>query len=252
MLKILHLYPELLNLYSDRGNILTLEKRCSWRNIDLRVAKIGLNDPLNLEGADLLLIGDGAKREQGIATKALGKYRDELARAIENGLVVLAIGSSFQMLGKYFPAVDGTKTRGLSIFDFYTVEGDKRLTGDAAIELSLDGESNTSNSNIIVGFENHIGRTHLGKNSPLGRVLAGYGNNGLDNLEGMSYKNTFCTYLHGPLLPKNPELADSLILLALQRKGVNIDKLPPLNDDIEHRAKNAIINKLNSQSRTKK
>ncbi len=250
MLQVLHLYPELLNLYSDRGNILALRRRCSWRNIDLKVTEIGTDAPLSLKRADILFIGDSGRREQGIATAALGKYRDGLAKAIENGLVVLAIGSGFQMLGKYFPAVDGTKTQGLSIFDFYTVEGDKRLTGDVAVELNLNGMNNTSNSNIIVGFENHLGRTHLEGNSPLGRVLVGYGNNGFDNLEGMRYKNTFCTYLHGPLLPKNPELTDSLILLALQRKGVNIDKLPPLNDDIERRAKKLVLDRLNIPPRT--
>jgi CobQ-like glutamine amidotransferase family enzyme len=238
MLTICHLYPELLNLYGDRGNIITLVRRCAWRDLPVRVMDVNLGDPIDLSNTDILFLGGGSDREQTIITEDLkGRARD-LAIAIDQGLVVLAICGGYQLLGKFYRTLDGREIPGLGLIDFYTVAGTRRLVGNIAIEVQLGNRKFKA-----VGFENHSGQTFIGRLPTLGRVIRGFGNNGSDGGEGLQYKNVIGTYLHGPLLPKNPGLADHLIGLARRRQGMK-DELMPLDETIELRAHRAMLDRL--------
>ncbi|ADY56969.1 CobB/CobQ domain protein glutamine amidotransferase [Syntrophobotulus glycolicus DSM 8271] len=238
-LHIYHLYPDLLDLYGDRGNILALTARSKWRGVETEVHKISLGDPLRIEKADILFMGGGSDREQNILVEDLGKRREEIKEAVEDGLVVLAICGGYQMLGQYYQTGEDIRIPGLSILDLYTVAGQKRLIGNVIAESDLPSSLKT-----IVGFENHSGKTYLGSEvQPLARILRGYGNNGEDGTEGVRYKNVFGTYLHGPLLPKNPHLADLLLRLALERKGVD-SELRQLDDSWEIAAHQAVVNRF--------
>lgn len=236
-LNICHLYPDLLNSYGDLGNILTLKYRTEKRDIKVNIANISIGDDFDPEKYDIVFFGGGQDYEQAIVSKdlintkklAIGQYIDE-------GKVLLAICGGYQLLGKYYTTDKGEKLPGAEILDIYTESGDTRFIGNSVIY-------NEELDETYVGFENHSGRTFIGNMKPLGKVMSGYGNNGQDGSEGCIYKNTYCTYFHGSLLPKNPELADRLISTALEMKyGENI-KLEPLNDDIELKAKNFIINR---------
>lgn len=238
MLTVCHLYPNLLNLYGDRGNIIAFVRRCYWRGIPVRVREVNLGETLDFKGTDFLFLGGGSDREQGILTADLRRHASDLAAAIEEGLVVLAICGGYQLLGLYYQPLVGPEIPGLGILDFYTRAGTRRLIGNIAIETDLNGEKVR-----VCGFENHSGQTFLGNIKPLGRVLKGYGNNSRDGFEGARYKNVFCSYLHGPLLPKNPVLTDHLIHLALERKGMDC-LLSPLDDRIEHLANKVMLSRL--------
>lgn len=238
MLTVCHLYPDLLNLYGDRGNVIAFVRRCQWRGIPVRVQEVNLGQPVDFGAVDFLLLGGGSDREQGLITADLQQRAPDLAAAIEEGLVVLAICGGYQLLGRYYRTLEGAEIPGLGILDLYTEAGTKRLIGNIAVEIELDGRKIQA-----CGFENHSGRTFLGKVEPLGRVLKGYGNNGQDGLEGARYKNLFCTYLHGPLLPKNPALTDHLLQLALQRRGMQ-DSLSPLDDAFETQANRVMLRRL--------
>ncbi len=229
MLVVGHLYPELLNLYGDRGNLIAFVRRCAWRGIPVTVRELVLGAPVDFGALDFLFIGGGSDREQGILIEDLHRHRDSLCEAIEGGLVVLAICGGYQVLGHYYQTPDRV-IPGLGLLDFYTQAGPKRLIGNCAVEIELDGRPVS-----VAGFENHSGQTFLGRVQPLGRVLAGFGNNGVDGTEGARYKNVFCSYLHGPLLPKNPCLTDHLISLALKRAGMEMP-LVALDDHLEERA----------------
>lgn len=238
MITIGHLYPELLNLYGDRGNTITLARRCAWRGLPVRVREIAMGDAVDFSGIDILFLGGGSDREQGIITADLERRKPDLGRAIEDGLVTLAICGGYQLLGKFYRTLDGREIPGLGLIDFHTVAGTRRLVGNIAVEIRL-GEKTVR----AAGFENHSGRTFIAGLTPLGRVLKGCGNNGSDGGEGLIYRNVFGTYLHGPLLPKNPELADHLIGLALKRRGEN-GALKPLDDSFELRARETILKRL--------
>jgi CobQ-like glutamine amidotransferase family enzyme len=238
MLQVCHLYPDLLNLYGDRGNIISFVQRCRWRDIPVSVRAINLGEPVHFKDYDFVFLGGGSDREQNLIAADLIKRRDEFAAAIEDGLVVLAICGGYQLLGKYYLTLEDESIPGLDILDFYTRAGGKRLVGNVAVEVNLGGKKLR-----IAGFENHSGQTYLGSIHPLGRVLAGQGNNGVDGLEGACYKNVFCSYLHGPLLPKNARLTDHLITLALDRRGM-VHKLRPLDDRFENRACRAMLDNL--------
>ncbi|HIE13224.1 MAG TPA: glutamine amidotransferase [Desulfotomaculum sp.] len=238
MLTVCHLYPTLLNLYGDRGNIIAFVRRCRWRGIPVRVREVNLGETVEFKGIDFLFLGGGSDREQGILTGDLRRHASALAAAIEEGLVILAICGGYQLLGLYYQPLVGPEIPGLGILDLYTRAGTKRLIGNVVIETKLDGEKVR-----VCGFENHSGQTFLGNIKPLGRVLKGYGNNGRDGFEGARYKNVFCSYLHGPLLPKNPALTDHLIRLALARRGMDCP-LSPLDDSIEHLANKVMLNRL--------
>ncbi|MEW5762378.1 MAG: glutamine amidotransferase [Bacillota bacterium] len=238
MLTVCHLYPDLLNLYGDRGNITAFVRRCEWRGIPVEVREIGLGQPVDFEAVDFVFLGGGSDREQTLMAEDLARRREELWAAIEGDLVVLAICGGYQLLGRYYRTLQGETIPGLGLLDFHTRAGEKRLIGDIAVEVELDGRKVR-----LVGFENHGGQTFLGQVSPLGRVLAGYGNNGVDGTEGARYRNVFCSYLHGPLLPKNTVFTDYLISRALARRGQE-SFLRPLDDTFEERAREVILRRL--------
>lgn len=238
MISVCHLYPDLLNLYGDRGNIIAFRQRCRWRDIPVAVREVNLGDEINFSEYDFVFLGGGSDREQNLIAADLAKRRDEFKEAVENGLVVLAICGGYQLLGNYYLTREGENIPGLGILDFYTRAGDRRLVGNAAVEVDIAGRPVK-----VVGFENHSGQTFLGKIRPLGKVLYGNGNNGKDGLEGARYKNVFCSYLHGPLLPKNARLTDYLISLALKRRGME-QELKPLDDSFEDRACEVMLGRL--------
>ncbi|AFK85583.1 MULTISPECIES: type 1 glutamine amidotransferase [Thermoanaerobacterium] len=235
-----HMYPELLNLYGDRGNIITLKRRCEWRGIEAEIKAITVDTNTNFKDIDILFLGGGSDREQKIVSDDLTlKRAKNLKSAIEDGLTLLSICGGYQLLGMYYLSSDGSKLPGIGALEIYTVAGNKRMIDNIIIESSIDGKAFK-----MVGFENHSGKTFLQKNvKPLGKVIYGNGNNGEDGMEGAIYKNTFGTYLHGPVLPKNPEFTDILIKKALERKYGNCN-LTPLDDSFEHLTQDAIINRF--------
>ncbi|GAC1361259.1 MAG: glutamine amidotransferase [Ktedonobacteraceae bacterium] len=208
-----HLYPDQLNLYGDRGNILTLRRRCQLRGIALRVIGLGVGDALAPDEYDMLFIGGGQDKEQAPVAQDLHEMKGiGLWAAIEDDMPVLAVCGGFQLLAHYYRPAEGATMRGLGVFDAWTEhKGNQsaRCIGNIAIQWQ---------DQTLVGFENHGGRTYLGTAAPLGKVLKGYGNNAEDHTEGAVYRNAYGTYLHGSLLPKNPHFADFLIESALQRK----------------------------------
>lgn len=212
-----HLYPDQLNLYGDRGNILVLRQRCQLRGIRLRVVELGVGDALAPDEYDLLFIGGGQDKEQAPVAQDLYDIKGiGLWAAIEDDMPVLAVCGGFQLLAQYYRPAHGPDMRGLGVFDAWTIhKGPQvpRCVGDVAIRW---------NGGTLVGFENHGGRTYLGTAKPLGKVLKGSGNNAEDGTEGAIYRQAYGTYMHGSLLPKNPHFADYLLQLALQRKyGTN-------------------------------
>ena len=227
---ILHLFPDLLNLYGDRGNIICMRKRLEWRGIDVSVNECKLADSLRIEDADIIFLGGGSDREQRIVAGRLLEHRNDLLSYVNDGGVLVAICGGFQLIGYYYQ-VGEERIEGLSLVDAYTISGEKRLVGNVVLEACFSDSPQT-----IVGFENHGGRTYIGDHMPLGRVVSGYGNNGEDQSEGIIHNNIVGTYLHGPLFPKNPMLADYVLLMALRRKYGTDAKLANLNDLAENRA----------------
>lgn len=232
-LRLLALYPEQMNIYADRGNILLLRRRCEWRGIGFSYAAAGPGDGIDPGAHDLLYIGGGQDRDQrAVAADMVATKRDALATAIDDGAVVLAVCGGYQLLGHSYQ-IKAETLPGLGLADLETVrEPGPRLIGNVAIEVDL-GED----PRVLAGFENHGGRTYLGAGAePLGRVLKGHGNNGKDGHEGVRRGNLIGTYLHGPLLPKNAWLADLLIAEALERRYGARPSLEPLDDALELRA----------------
>lgn len=225
-----------MNIYGDRGNILTLYQRCRWRRIDVEIITAGLGATLDPDYADLYFMGGGQDAQQIQVCEDLNNIKaTSLRQAVENQAVFLTICGGYQLLGHYYKPHDGDKLPGLSIIDAYTVAGDTRFIGNVVIQRP-SGEK-------VVGFENHSGRTYLAEGiAPLGKVITGHGNNGADGFEGVAQQNIYGTYLHGSLLPKNPALADELILKALSRRYAHVE-LPPLCDDFEKSANSAILNR---------
>jgi CobQ-like glutamine amidotransferase family enzyme len=224
-LRVCSLYPELMNIYADRGNIAVLRARCEWRGLGFEHAAASLREPLDGAAHDLFYIGGGQDRDQvAVAHDMAATKRNALHAAAERGAVVLAVCGGYQLLGHSYE-LGGDELPGVGLVDLRTVrEPGPRLIGNCAIEADLG-----TGPRIIAGFENHGGRTYLGPGErPLGRVLAGHGNNGRDGVEGVHRANVIGTYLHGPLLPKNVWLADRLIELAL---GVELEPLP--GDELE-------------------
>jgi CobQ-like glutamine amidotransferase family enzyme len=237
-LRIVHLYPDLLDLYGDRGNVMTLTQRLAWRGYESEVLRISVGDKWDLGQADIVFFGGGSDREQGILTEDLGHRREELRAALAEGLPLLAICGGYQLLGEYYRAPDGTVHTGLGFFDFHTVGGRERCVGNVRARLTQPLAEIVRRTypgtmgDTIVGFENHGGRTFLGAGlTPLAQVESGTGNNGTDGGEGLWVGNTLGTYLHGPFLPKNPHIADFLLSRALERRGVA--GLAPLVDTEE-------------------
>ena len=241
-LRVCALYPDLMNIYADRGNLLVLERRCRWRGLGFELAASGLGESLDADAYDLLYIGGGQDRDQRLcAEDLLERKRDALHEAAARDAVVLGVCGGYQLLGRSYTLGD-ERIEGVGLLDLSTVREDApRLIGNAAIEVRLDDDVHDVNGNragrdvrVLAGFENHGGRTSLGAGqAPLGRVLHGNGNDGRSGLEGARRGNTIGTYLHGPLLPKNVWFADWLIARAL---GIAEDELSPLDDELEREA----------------
>ena len=239
-LKICHMYPDVLNLYGDRGNVLCMTRRLKWRGIDASVTKLPIGDSRSLAGFDLVFIGGGQDFEQQVLLSDLHRGKDkEIKAAIEDGVTFLAICGGYQMLGSYYETYDGKRCDFIGALDLYTKGSVKRMIGNYKFQCSP-----SAGGSVVVGFENHSGKTWLGSGlEPLGKVLSGYGNNGEDGSEGAHYKNVFGTYSHGPLLPKNPELCDLILKTALERKYGSAELLP-LDDSFELLAHDEMCAKL--------
>lgn len=240
-LRICHLYPDLLNLYGDRGNVLILCKRAQWRGIEVDLELISVHDRVRFTDYDLIFLGGGADQDQGLVSRDMDVKGPYLTEAVEEGVALLSICGGYQLLGRYYRSQDGSVLPGQGLFDAYTEAGRKRLRGNILLqsEGSLADELQQiypGGMSTLVGFENHSGRTFLGPGAqPLGRVVKGNGNNGEDKSEGACYRNAFGTYLHGPVLSKNPHLADLLLYRALKRRHGEV-ALPHLNDRLEQQA----------------
>lgn len=235
-LRFLALYPEQMNIYADRGNVLFLQRRCEWRGIDFAYASAGPGEEFDPSAHDFIYLGGGQDRDQrAVAADMVESKRAAMATATEDGVVVLAVCGGYQLLGSSYQ-LDQESLPGLDLVELETVRSQgPRLIGNVAIEVDLGG-----GPQVLAGFENHGGRTHLGGNAtPLGKVLKGFGNNGEDGFEGVHHRNLIGTYLHGPLLPKNAWLADHLIALALERRYGERPELDPLDDTLERAAHEA-------------
>ncbi|MBP3885475.1 MAG: glutamine amidotransferase [Olsenella sp.] len=235
-LRIAHLFPELLNLYGDSGNILVLRKRLEWRGIEPDVMEVHVGERPTFADADIVFIGGGSDREQRIVCESLLREQAELKAFVEDGGVLAAVCGGYQLLGESYLMGD-ERLPGLSLVDLYTDRGSPRLIGNIAVESRIAEQP-------IVGYENHGGRTHLGSGvEPLGRVLYGHGNDGVSGQEGCLYKNVVGTYVHGPLLPKNPGVADYLLARALERKYGQCE-LEPLDDAVELAANKVMYDRM--------
>ena len=258
-LRLAHLYPDQMNIYGDRGNVLTLGQRCAWRDIDLEVVPVGVGATVDWDAIDIAFFGGGQDSGQAlIAADFVERQGPLLGQAIAGGLVMLAICGGYQLLGHYFLTHTGERLPGAGVLDLHTVGGDVRLIGNIVVEAELAAEDQPRRSGDapaaigrrpsavrLVGFENHSGRTYLGAGvRPLGRVLAGHGNNGEDGSEGAVFHNCFGCYMHGSLLPKNPQLADHLIGLALGRRYGPAAALAPLDDQLELLAQRSMVDRL--------
>lgn len=240
-LRIGHLYGDEMNIYGDRGNIITLLRRAAWRGIEAQVEIVGPHSPEGFERFDLLFWGGGQDRDQALVFRDLvDRKAAALRRSVGEGVVVLAVCGGYQLLGNYYVTADGQRIEGLGLIDLHTVPGPRRQIGNVLVDVGkLDLDPTT-----LVGFENHSGRTYLGPGvQPLGRILVGAGNNGEDGTEGVVHGNVHGTYLHGSLLPKNPHLADRLLELALRRKDASY-RLPPLDSGVEFEAHHAMAARI--------
>jgi CobQ-like glutamine amidotransferase family enzyme len=237
LLNICHLYPDLLNIYGDRGNIICLLNRCQWRGIKVKISNISLNDQLKPKKYDLFFGGGGQDRQQLLVSQDLQKKKKALKQEADRGAPILTVCGTYQLFGHYFKAHDKTKIPGISIFDAYTIASNIRKMGNIVVKINPKNlKLSHSKTLSLVGFENHWGNTFLNKTAPLGKVIKGGGNNSEDKTEGAVYKNVIGTYLHGPILPKNPHLADWLIKKALEVKYGRKTTLKPLNDSLEWQA----------------
>lgn len=230
------LYPDLMNIYGDRGNVLTLLNRARWRGLDASVRELGKGSAAGMDRVDVFFFGGGQDREQALVYEDLVEHKAApLAEAVGRGAMVLAVCGGYQFLGHYYQTVEGERLPGLGLMDVHTVAGARRCIGDVVVET--DPELGLSPA-TLVGFENHSGRTFLGDGvRPLGRLRRGHGNNGDDDTEGALSGGFLGTYLHGSLLPKNPHLADLIISRALRRR------LEPLDDSLELAAHAAMVDR---------
>jgi CobQ-like glutamine amidotransferase family enzyme len=230
VLRICSLYPELMNIYADRGNLLMLQRRCAWRGLSFELTAASIGDEIDPEAHDLFYLGGGQDRDQALCAQDLvDTKRDALHAAANRGAVLLAVCGGYQLLGDAYELSD-REIPGVGLVDLRTTRSDgDRLIGNVAIELELPG---MNGPRVLAGFENHGGRTSLGPSAePLGRVLSGHGNDGQSGYEGVRLNNVIGTYLHGPLLPKNAWFADWLI-----RTATGLEELAPLDDSLEDAA----------------
>lgn len=248
------LYPKLMSTYGDRGNVICLERRCQWRNLDVSILPLDQDTDINTFSEFDVIVGGGAQdRQQEIVMRDLqGEKAEIMKEKIKAGIPGVFTCGSPQLLGKYYEPAMGQKIDGLGILDLVTKHPGQnvpRCIGNVAFEivptsLSQDLKEMLGESPTVVGFENHGGRTYLGEVSPLGKVIKGYGNNGEDGFEGAFYQNAIATYAHGPLLPKNPFLADWLIMKAIEQKYQKKVTLSPLDDTLAHQGRKAMLKKI--------
>ena len=230
VLKIAHLYPTLMSVAADRGNLYAIQKRCEWRGIATEVDQIYVRQTPDFTQYDLLLIHGAADREMELASRDIQLKAPSLIEAAQANVVFLSVCAGFQLLGHYYKPSVGPELKGVGLLDFYTEGGSTRFMTHMALECDLEGVG----KKVLVGYENHSGRTWLGESvQPLGRVLYGWGNNGKDGTEGARFRHVYGTYLHGPLLPKNPWFTDYLIQRALERRYGPLE-LSPLDDTAEN------------------
>ena len=251
-LRVAHLYPRLMNIYGDRGNIMCLRHRCQARGIGFELTELSLGDRLEPLAHDLIFAGGAQDREQrGVADDLLAIKADAVREAVESDVALLAVCGAYQLFGRYYREASGNELPGVGVFDLHTEHpgpGAKRLIGNIVADVALsppvgDGRPQAGERGplTIVGFENHGGRTRLGPGAmPLARVRHGYGNNGEDGFEGAVYRNAIGTYIHGSLLPKNPGLADQMIRTALRRAHGEVE-LAAIDDRAEVRAHAAAL-----------
>jgi lipid II isoglutaminyl synthase (glutamine-hydrolysing) len=228
-----HLYPDYLNIYADRGNMAVLERRAVWRGIGFEYRSIGMGEAVRPGEHDLLYIGGGQDREQALVAADLALKGNALKEAVAGGAALLAVCGGYQLLGRFYRDRAGSELPGIGLFPHHTVAGARRMIGDVLLECELRGERR-----LLAGFENHAGRTMLAKGAkPLGRVIAGFGNDGESGYEGCRIDRAVGTYLHGPLLPRNAWFADWLLAQALaHRSGNEAPELEPLRDELEEEA----------------
>jgi lipid II isoglutaminyl synthase (glutamine-hydrolysing) len=226
-IRVGHLYPDYLNIYADRGNIAVLAERARVRGHELEVQAIGMGD--TVPTVDLFYVGGGQDREQELVAHDLAAKSAPLRDAVEGGAAFLAVCGGYQLLGRFYRDVAGAELPGIGLLPLHTVAGDRRMIGDVLLECAWAGQT-------LAGFENHAGRTILDDGAePLGRVVSGFGNDGASGFEGCRYKRAYGTYLHGPLLPRNPWFADRLLEEALAHGGVD-ERFGPLSDELERAA----------------
>jgi lipid II isoglutaminyl synthase (glutamine-hydrolysing) len=234
-IRVGHLYPDYLNIYADRGNIAVLARRAEWRGHALEVTAIGMGDRLRPGEHDLLYVGGGQDREQLLVAQDIAAKAAELREAVAGGAALLAVCGGYQLLGRGYRGFHGEDMPGAGVLPLETAAGDRRMIGDVLLQCELEpGERRT-----LAGFENHAGRTRLDPGAmPLGRVIAGFGNDGESGFEGCRLGRAIGTYLHGPLLPRNPWLADWLLAQALAHRSGSAEASPlePLDDDLEAEA----------------
>ncbi len=241
ILRVTHLYPRLMNIYGDRGNIMCLRHRCEARGIGFELTELGTGDRFDPSTCDLIFAGGAQDREQrGVVDDLMATKAEAVREAVESGVAMLAVCGAYQLFGRFYREANGNELPGVGVFDLYTEhpgESTKRCIGNIVAEWQAPGGV----PQTIVGFENHGGRTHLGASvRPLATVRHGFGNNGQDRTEGSVYKNAIGTYIHGSLLPKNPALADHVIRLALERRYPGVE-LAPIDDRAEMRAHAAAL-----------
>ena len=239
-IKIMHLFPDLLNLYGDKGNIECMRKRLEWRGIDCEVQVYDAQSgELDVSDVDIIFLGGGSDREQKIVSTALFEHREKLKEFAKNDGSIVATCGGFEMLGNYYMQ-KGEKIDGLRVLDIYTEEDEGRLVDNVIVETDFLPKPN----NYVVGFENHSGRTNINNYKPLGRVLRGNGNSDKSEWEGVVYKNVIGTHLHGPLFPKNPNLCDYVLTNALKKKYSDFTELPKLDDEMENTANEFIVKRF--------
>ncbi len=232
-LRVGHLYPDYLNIYADRGNIAVLTRRAALRGLELEVTGIGIGEPVTAGAHDLLYVGGGQDREQALIAPDLAAKGPAIAEALAGGAVVLGVCGGYQLLGRFYRDRYGSELPGAGVLPLHTVAGERRMIGDVLLECSFDGSQRT-----LAGFENHAGRTILDAGAePLGRVVSGFGNDGSSGYEGCRLDRAIGTYLHGPLLPRNPWLADWLLAqAAAHRSGGDPPRFEALEDALEAEA----------------
>jgi lipid II isoglutaminyl synthase (glutamine-hydrolysing) len=232
--RLCHLYPGEMNIYADRGNIAVLRRRLEWRGMALDVTECGMGDALRPGLHDLFYLGGGQDRDQVIVAEDLVRTKgDAIVSSVDDGAALLAVCGGYQLAGRGYRGVDGAAMPGIGLLDAETVAGPTRLIGDVLLAAHLQGETRE-----VAGFENHAGRTHLGPGAvPFGRVLAGHGNDGASGAEGVVHLRAIGTYLHGPLLPRNPWVADTLLRWALEHRTGSDPDLLPLDDGLEDTAR---------------